>query len=105
MAGRTGAFPKFEENREAMLRVMRNHRLAAYDADEYERLEIKPQGIKAKYCPDYLLKAATKAWDDAVQLGEKYGYRNAQSTVSHQPEPSAWSWIAIPPVLNRILHW
>ena len=55
-----------------MLRVMRNHRLAAYDADEYENLEIKPQGIKAKYCPDYLLKAATKAWDDAVQLGEKY---------------------------------
>jgi ribonucleoside-diphosphate reductase alpha chain len=76
-----GPFPKFEENREAMLRVMRNHRLAAYDADEYESLEIKPQGIKAKYCPDYLLKSATKAWDDAVRLGEKYGYRNAQSTV------------------------
>jgi ribonucleoside-diphosphate reductase alpha chain len=81
MAGVLGAFPKFEDNREAMLRVMRNHRLAAYDADEYEKLEIKPQGIKAKYCPDYLLKSATKAWDDAVQLGEKYGYRNAQSTV------------------------
>jgi ribonucleoside-diphosphate reductase alpha chain len=76
-----GPFPKFEENREAMLRVMRNHRLAAYDADEYENLEIKPQGIKVKYCPDYLLKSATKAWDDAVQLGEKYGYRNAQATV------------------------
>ena len=81
MAGVLGAFPKFEENRDAMLRVMRNHRLAAYDADEYEKLEIKPQGIKAKYCPDYLLKSATKAWDDAVQLGEKNGYRNAQSTV------------------------
>ncbi len=76
-----GPFPKFEENREAMLRVMRNHRLAAYDADEYEKLEIKPQGIKAKYCPDYLLKSATKAWDDAVRLGEKFGYRNAQATV------------------------
>jgi ribonucleoside-diphosphate reductase alpha chain len=76
-----GPFPKFEENREAMLRVMRNHRLAAYDADEYEGLEIKPQGIKAKYCPDYLLKSATKAWDDAVRLGEKFGYRNAQATV------------------------
>ena len=60
---------------------MRNHRLAAYDADEYEKLKIKPQGIKAKYCPDYLLKAATKAWDEAVQLGEKHGYRNAQVTV------------------------
>src|SRR6201996_4076093 len=81
MAAVMGPFPRFEENRESMLRVMRNHRLAAYDADEYEALEIKPQGLKAKYCPDYLLKAATKAWDEAVQLGEKYGYRNAQSTV------------------------
>ena len=81
LAGVQGAFPRYEENKENMLRVMRNHRLAAYDADEYEGLEIKPQGIKAKYCPDYLLKAATKAWDEAVQLGEKYGYRNAQATV------------------------
>jgi ribonucleoside-diphosphate reductase alpha chain len=64
------------------LRVMRNHRAAAYDAiDAYEDLEIKPMGINAKYCPDYLLKAATKAWDDAVQMGEKHGYRNAQATV------------------------
>jgi ribonucleoside-diphosphate reductase alpha chain len=81
MAGVLGAFPRYEENKENMLRVMRNHRLAAYDADEYEGLEVKPQGLKAKYCPDYLLKAATKAWDEAVQLGEKFGYRNAQSTV------------------------
>jgi ribonucleoside-diphosphate reductase alpha chain len=82
MASHLGAFPKFAENREHMLRVMRNHRAAAYDAaDAYEGIEIKPQGINARYCPDYLLKAATKAWDDAVKLGEKYGYRNAQSTV------------------------
>ena len=76
-----GSFPRFEENRDNMLRVMRNHRLAAYDADEYEGLSLKPQGIKAKYCPDYLLSAACKAWDDAVELGEKFGYRNAQTTV------------------------
>lgn len=81
MASILGAFPRYQENRDEMLRVMRNHRLAAYDADEYEKLEIKPLGIKAKYCPDYLLTAATKAWDEAVQLGEKYGYRNAQTTV------------------------
>jgi ribonucleoside-diphosphate reductase alpha chain len=81
MADVLGAFPRYAENKENMLRVMRNHRLAAYDADEYEGLYIKPQGIKAKYCPDYLLKAACKAWDDAVELGEKFGYRNAQSTV------------------------
>ena len=61
---------------------MRNHRAAAYDAsDAYENLSIKPVGINAKYCPDYLLSAACKAWDDAVELGEKFGYRNAQTTV------------------------
>ncbi|HEX8609085.1 MAG TPA: vitamin B12-dependent ribonucleotide reductase, partial [Pedobacter sp.] len=53
----------------------------AYDADSYEKLSIKPQGIKAPYCPDYLLTAACKAWDEAVEMGEKYGYRNAQTTV------------------------
>ncbi len=81
MAGVLGAFPRYEENKEHMLRVMRNHRLAAYDADSYENLSVKPQGLKAQFTPDYLLKAACKAWDDAVELGEKYGYRNAQSTV------------------------
>ena len=82
MAKSLGAFPRYAENKEHMMRVMRNHRAAAYDAAEaYEGLEIKPLGINAKYCPDYLLKAATKAWDEAVQLGEQYGYRNAQATV------------------------
>ncbi|HTN45595.1 MAG TPA: vitamin B12-dependent ribonucleotide reductase [Flavipsychrobacter sp.] len=82
MAASLGAFPRYEENKHHMLRVMRNHRAAAYDAsDAYEGLEIKPMGINAKYCPDYLLTAATKAWDDAVQMGEQYGYRNAQATV------------------------
>jgi len=81
MAQHLGAFPRYEENKAHMLRVMRNHRLAAYDADSYEGLSVKPQGLKAKYCPDYLLKSACKAWDDAVALGEKYGYRNAQATV------------------------
>jgi len=81
MSQALGAFPRYEENRDDMLRVMRNHRLAAYDADEYEGLSLKPQGIKAPHCPDYLLTAACKAWDDAVEMGEKWGYRNAQATV------------------------
>lgn len=82
MAESLGAFPRYQENRKHMLRVMRNHRAAAYDATEaYEGLEIKPNGINARYCPTYLLKAATKAWDEAVQLGEQFGYRNAQATV------------------------
>ncbi len=82
MARSLGTFPRYAENKEHMMRVMRNHRAAAYDAsDAYEGIEIKPVGINAKYCPDYLLKAATKAWDEAVQMGELYGYRNAQATV------------------------
>jgi ribonucleoside-diphosphate reductase alpha chain len=82
MASFLGAFDKYNLNKDHMLRVMRNHRAAAYDAmDAYEGLEIKPKGINAKYCPDYLLTAATRVWDTAVQQGEKYGYRNAQTTV------------------------
>ncbi len=82
LASFLGTFDKYPQNKEHMQRVMRNHRAAAYDAmDAYEGLEIKPNGINAKYCPDYLLNAATKAWDNAVQLGEKHGYRNAQTTV------------------------
>ncbi|MEO8721206.1 MAG: vitamin B12-dependent ribonucleotide reductase [Ginsengibacter sp.] len=82
LAEHLGTFKRYEENKSHMLRVMRNHRAAAYDAvDAYDGIEIKPQGINAKDCPDYLLKAAIKAWDDAVMLGEKFGYRNAQTTV------------------------
>lgn len=82
MASYLGPFSKYKANKKHMLRVMRNHRAAAYDAsDAYDGLEIKPLGINAKYCPDYLMKAATIAWDSAVQLGEKFGYRNAQTTV------------------------
>ncbi|MCX6351816.1 MAG: vitamin B12-dependent ribonucleotide reductase [Bacteroidetes bacterium] len=82
MAKCFGAFEGFKDNREHMLRVMRNHRYAAYNANEaYEELQIKPMGIEAKHCPDYLHSAACKAWDDALMQGEKFGYRNAQTTV------------------------
>ena len=81
LAATMGAFPKYEENKESMLRVMRNHRLAAFDAAEYDGVSVKPQGLKARYCPDYLMNAACKAWNEAVELGEQYGYRNAQATV------------------------
>ncbi|MRX47351.1 vitamin B12-dependent ribonucleotide reductase [Pedobacter puniceum] len=82
MARELGTFSKYKENRDSMLRVMRNHRYAAYNAtDAYEGLEIAPPGIDQKVCPDYLLSAACNAWDKAVEMGEKYGYRNAQTTV------------------------
>jgi len=82
MAEVFGPFKGFEANREHMLRVIRNHRYAAYQASNaYEGLEIKPEGIDAANCPDYLLKAACTVWDEALKNGEQFGYRNAQVTV------------------------
>jgi ribonucleoside-diphosphate reductase alpha chain len=83
LAGELGAFEGYERNKEHMLRVLRNHRRAAYDVDEneYEGLTIKPMGISEEFCPDYLLKAARENADQAVKKGEKHGYRNAQVTV------------------------
>jgi ribonucleoside-diphosphate reductase alpha chain len=83
MAKELGAFDAYTKNSSHMLRVMRNHRRAAYNANpsEYENLSIRPMGISPKLCPDYLLKPAKEVWDDAVNLGSLYGYRNAQTTV------------------------
>ena len=83
MAKEQGAFPGYENNSEDMLRVIRNHRRAAYNEDheKYEGLSVKPQGIQEKYAPSPLLKEARKAWDEALKMGEKYGYRNAQVSV------------------------
>lgn len=83
MAKEVGAFPGFKRNREQMLRVMRNHRRAAYNMAEnqYEGLTIKPMGINHEICPPNLMQAAREAWDRAVELGETHGYRNAQVSV------------------------
>lgn len=83
VASELGAFPGYEKNKEDMLRVIRNHRRAAYNAndEEYESLTIKPMGIHPEYCPDYLVNAAKEDADKALLLGEKFGYRNAQVTV------------------------
>jgi ribonucleoside-diphosphate reductase alpha chain len=83
MAAEKGPFPGFEKNREPMLRVMRNHRRAAWAApgETYEGLTIRPVALDADHCPADLVTAARRAWDDALSLGEKHGYRNAQTTV------------------------
>ncbi len=83
MAGELGAFPKYGKNREAMLRVIRNHRRAAYNAPvaEYERLSVAPQGLRGDGVPKRILEAARESWDGALALGEKHGFRNAQVTV------------------------
>ena len=83
MAGELGTFPGYEENREDMLRVIRNHRQAAHgQSDGYEELSVLPVPLDAANCPDKaLVKAAKRAWDDALSKGEKHGFRNAQTTV------------------------
>ena len=83
MAGELGAFPRFAENREDMLRVIRNHRRAAMgEATGYEALTVPPVPLDGANCPDQpLVAAARAAWDQALALGEKHGYRNAQATV------------------------
>ncbi|HUG09204.1 MAG TPA: vitamin B12-dependent ribonucleotide reductase [Acidimicrobiia bacterium] len=76
-----GPFPKFEENRDAMLRVIRNHQVAAYDGNDYDNISTKVMGVDADACPDDLLQAARTSWDLALERGEKHGYRNAQASV------------------------
>lgn len=81
MAKEHGPFPAFTNNREDMLRVIRNHRRAVYDEKNYEGLTVLPQPLKAKSVDKTLVAHAKKAWDEAMKLGEKHGFRNAQTTV------------------------
>ncbi len=83
MAKELAPFPGFEENREHMLRVMRNHARAAHGLNGgYEALSVYPQTLDAANCPQAdLVDHARASWDLAVAMGERYGYRNAQATV------------------------
>ena len=83
MAGELGAFPDYDRNAVNMLRVMRNHRRAAYgDRDGYEKLAVNPVPLVASDLRQAALgDHARAAWDRAIELGEEHGYRNAQATV------------------------
>ena len=82
MAAVKGPFRMYEKNKKHMMRVMRNHRYAAYNTPlAYEGLSVPAVGIDPQYCPEDLLRSACNAWDKALMFGEKFGYRNAQSTV------------------------
>src|SRR5581483_4274355 len=88
MAAQLGTFPGFKKNREHMLRVMRNHRRAAYgEASGYEQVAIAPVPLDHAVCEKSgvsgreLAAHAKSAWDKAIALGEEHGYRNAQATV------------------------
>ncbi|WP_226621458.1 vitamin B12-dependent ribonucleotide reductase [Alloyangia pacifica] len=83
IAGELGTFAGYERNRAHMLRVIRNHRTAAHGkAAGYDALAVKPVPLDHANCPDQtLVELAKSAWDEALELGEKHGYRNAQTTV------------------------
>ena len=83
LAGLMGPFPGFTANRDAMLRVIRNHRRAAHgEVAGYEALSIAPVTLDAANCPDgRLVDAARRVWNQALELGERHGFRNAQVSV------------------------
>jgi len=82
MAKHLGAFPKYNQNAAAMLRVIRNHRRAATGEQNFEGLTYLPKSLNmgSSPCPD-IVKAAATSWDKALQLGEAHGFRNAQISV------------------------
>ena len=79
-----GQYPAFARNREDHLRVIRNHRVAAYGRSNYEGVTMQPEGLRDHAFPGAhmpLLLIARQTWDQALLLGEQHGYRNAQATV------------------------
>ena len=74
-----GPFPRYEDNQDCMLKVIRNHRRASYNSlsEEYEDLNVAPRGIDIDYCPEYLLVKARQIWDQVLELGEEFGFRNS----------------------------
>jgi ribonucleoside-diphosphate reductase alpha chain len=83
MASVVGAFPKYDENADSMMRVIKNHRRAAYGSDqfEYDNIGHTVVGVDQRICPPAMLEMAHDAWDRALEMGQEHGYRNAQTTV------------------------
>ena len=83
IAKELGPFSKYKLNSKDMLRVIRNHKRAADGfKDGYDSLTINPVPLIKEDCPsEDLPNAASKAWEKALKDGEKFGYRNAQTTV------------------------
>src|SRR4029078_5246480 len=83
MARELRPFPGYAANREAMLKVMRNHaRAAGGETKGYEDLATAPVPLDHASCPNpRLLARAMHAWEKAIELGRKHGFRNDQRTV------------------------
>ena len=82
MAEKLGPFREYEKNAQCMMKVMRNHRRAVFNSgnQDYEDLTIFPQGILPEHCPEDLLLAAQREWNEVLDRGEQFGFRNAQTT-------------------------
>ena len=82
IASELGPFSEYESNKESMLKVIRNHARASGAIDTpYEKINIEPVSLDSKNCQDTsLVKAARESWIDAISKGEKFGFRNAQTT-------------------------
>lgn len=82
LAKELGPFPGFARNRDHMLRVIRNHRAAAHGSRKYAGVNVEPVALDHANCPDQTLATLAKSsWDEALELGEEFGFRNAQTTV------------------------
>jgi ribonucleoside-diphosphate reductase alpha chain len=83
MAKELGPFPGYKKNSAHMLRVIRNHRRAAHgESRGYEALAVNPVPLDYASVPQTeIVERAKAAWDQALELGELHGYRNAQVTV------------------------
>jgi len=82
MAAAVGPFARFRDNRDAMLRVLRNHRRACVGTamgGAFEGLNVEPAQFDAGACPwAPLTAAARRVWNEAYELGAINGFRNAQ---------------------------
>jgi ribonucleoside-diphosphate reductase alpha chain len=77
IASHNGPYVKYEDNKEHMLRVLRNHRAAVFNNNSFESINIKPLCIDQKTCPEYILNASKQLWDDVIESAEKHGVRNS----------------------------
>ncbi|GIR95469.1 MAG: hypothetical protein CM15mP98_04390 [Paracoccaceae bacterium] len=83
LAGEVGSFKRFTKNKKHMLRVIKNHKKAAFGKKSgYDKVNVTPVPLDTDSCPDTnLVTVAQEAWTQALQLGEKNGFRNAQVSV------------------------
>ncbi len=108
MAAEVGPFPRFEANREAMLRVVRNHRRAAYNAptERIRRADHPARRHRRALLPRLSARGrpprvATGWWSWARSTATAM----PRSRASRRPAPSPWSWIATPPASSPTSPW